>query len=58
MPFPALGSKALGRLKKLAHVARCDTALAKQLWAHGIVPCAFTAARGAMPLPALDLKSP
>jgi hypothetical protein len=25
---------------------------------HGIVSCAFTAARGAMPLPALGLKSP
>ena len=25
---------------------------------HGIVSCAFTAARGAMPLPALGLKNP
>jgi hypothetical protein len=27
-----LGRRALGRLEKLAHVARCDSALATHLW--------------------------
>jgi hypothetical protein len=32
MPLPALGLKGLRRLEKLAHLARCDSALFKHLW--------------------------